>query len=221
VTASLGFKSEPEFNERLFLPELAGGALFDVGIYPAMWISMVLGTPQKVTAQAVMTASGVDSQTFATFEYDNGAMAHMQCSFNGCLQNEIVIVGETGFIKVSAPTQAPDTYSITTRQDEKFDPLLQRGKTVTVTTPLDPPHYGEAPGYNFVGSQGFVYEAMAVHEALKNKWIEHPEMPLAETLAMAKIFDQVLTECCRVAFRSVVAAGVPHRCLLCHRFARK
>ena len=38
VSASLGFKSEPEFNERLFLPELAGGALFDVGIYPGQLV---------------------------------------------------------------------------------------------------------------------------------------------------------------------------------------
>ena len=55
VQASLGFKSEPEFNDRLFLPELAGGALFDVGIYPALWISMALGPhPTKVHACAKM-----------------------------------------------------------------------------------------------------------------------------------------------------------------------
>ena len=75
MTASLGFKSEPHFNPRLFRPELAGGALFDVGIYPALWISMILGPPDtaRVTARAKMTESGVDSQTFATFEYDGGA----------------------------------------------------------------------------------------------------------------------------------------------------
>jgi len=191
VTASLGFKSEPEFNERLFRPELAGGALFDVGIYPAMWISMLLGTPDKVTGHAVMTDSGVDAQTFCTFEYDGGAIAQLQCAFTACLQNEVVIVGETGTIKVSRPVQAPDTYTIVTRQGDEFDPMLLRGKSQTVVTPLDPPHIGLAPNYNYVGSQGFIYEVEAVQEALGAGLKEHPEMPLSETLAMAKVFDQV------------------------------
>jgi len=191
MTASLGFKAEPDFNERLFKPELAGGALFDVGIYPALWISMILGPPDKVTAQATMTDLGVDSQTFATFEYKSGAMAHLQAGFTGCLANEIVIVGETGQIKVSRPVQAPDTYSITTRQGSEPDPMLIRAKVETVVTPLDPPHIGIAPGYNFVGSQGFVYEAAAVQEALGKGLKEHPDVPLSETLAMAKVFDEI------------------------------
>eukprot|EP00966_Prymnesium_polylepis_P256229 5918511-Prymnesium_polylepis.2 len=47
-----------------------------------------------------MTDSGVDAQTFCTFEYDGGAIAQLQCAFTACLQNEVVIVGETGTIKV-------------------------------------------------------------------------------------------------------------------------
>ena len=131
MTASLGFKSEPSFNPRLFRPELAGGALFDVGIYPAMWISMVLGAPAKVTAHAKMTSTGVDSQTFATFEYADGAMAHLECSFEGSLVNEVVIVGETGYIKTSRPTQCPEGFTIVTRQGDEPDPMLLRGKAVT------------------------------------------------------------------------------------------
>jgi predicted dehydrogenase len=191
VTASLGFKSESHFNERLFKPQLAGGALFDVGIYPALWISMVLGTPSKVRAHARMHEEGVDAQTFVTFEYDSGAMAHLECGFTGSLPNEVAIVGETGYIKVSRPTQAPESYTLVTRQGEEPDPLLMRGKVCTVATPLDPPHNGNAPGYNFVGSQGFVYEATAVQEALEQGLTEHPEMPLSETLSMAKVFDDI------------------------------
>jgi dihydrodiol dehydrogenase / D-xylose 1-dehydrogenase (NADP) len=131
MTASLGFKAEPHFNQRLFQPELAGGALFDVGIYPAMWISAFLGTPSKVTAHAKMQSTGVDSQTFATFEYADGAMAHLECSFEGSLVNEVVIVGETGYIKTSRPTQCPEGFTIVTRQGDEPDPMLLRGKAVT------------------------------------------------------------------------------------------
>jgi len=191
VHASLGFKSEEFFNARLFRPELAGGALFDVGIYPALWISAVLGVPSKVTAHAKMHATGVDEQTFATFEYEGGAMAQLQCGFTGALANEVLIVGETGTVRINRPPQAPDTYTLTTRQGDEPDPMLIRGKAVTYCEPLDPPHIGIAPGYNFVGSQGFRYEAEAVQTALADGLLEHPEMPLSETLAMARVFDDI------------------------------
>ena len=70
-------------------------------------------------------------------------------------------------------------------------PLYPALTLFTVTEPLDPPHIGLAPGYNFVGSQGFIFEAAAVQEALSQGLLEHPEMPLAESLAMAKVFDQI------------------------------
>ena len=153
----------------------------------ALWISMVLGAPSKVSARATMHETGVDAHTFATFEYDSGALAHLECSFLACLQNEVSIVGETGQIKVVRPIQAPETYTILTRQGDEPDPMLIRGKSVTHTTPLDPPHIAVAPGYNFVGSQGFTFEAAAVQEAIGKGLTEHPEMPLDETLAMAKV----------------------------------
>ena len=106
-----------------------------------------------------LTADGVDSFTCATFVAADGTLAQMQCGFTGCLSNEVVIVGETGLIRVTRPVQAPDTYTLVTRQGDAPDPLLQRGVSTTVVTPLDPPNIGNAPGYNFVGSQGFVHEA--------------------------------------------------------------
>ena len=42
-----------------------------------------------------------------------------------------------------------------------------------------------------MGSQGFVYEATAVQEAIAQGLTEHPELPLSETLAMARVFDDV------------------------------
>lgn len=192
VNASLGFKSEPEFNPRLFRPELAGGALFDVGIYPALWISAILGVPSKVTASAKMTDTGVDAQTNASFEFaDSDAMAHLECAFTARLANDVVISGETGVIRVSAPPQAPESYTLLQRQGDVPDPQLLRAQLTTVSTPLDPPNPGNAPGANFVGSQGFVYEAVAVQEALAQGLSEHPEMPLSETLGMAKLFDTI------------------------------
>ena len=48
-----------------------------------------------------MHSTGVDAQTFVTFEYEGGAMAHLECGFTGSLPNDVTIVGETGYIRTS------------------------------------------------------------------------------------------------------------------------
>ena len=47
---------------------------------------------------------------------------------------------------------------------------------------------------NLMGSQGFTHEAAAVQEAIGKGLTEHPEMPLSETLAMAKVFDAIRSQ---------------------------
>jgi predicted dehydrogenase len=57
---------------RLHAPELAGGALLDLGIYPISFAYYLLGKPQSVVAKAEFTPTGVDSQTSMIFRYDTG-----------------------------------------------------------------------------------------------------------------------------------------------------
>ena len=84
----------------------------DVGIYPALWISMILGAePKKVTAHGTLTETGVDSNTFVTMEYEGGALGLLQTGFTACLPNDVTIVGETGIIRVRGPPQAPSDTS--------------------------------------------------------------------------------------------------------------
>jgi predicted dehydrogenase len=60
---------------RLVEPDLAGGALLDLGIYPVSFAHMILGNPSNITSQAVKTDKGVDAQTSMIFSYDSGAQA--------------------------------------------------------------------------------------------------------------------------------------------------
>ena len=74
LTANLGYIISGK--ERIMRPELAGGALLDVGIYPLNFASMVFGDEvDTITGTAVMTETGVDAQNSITITYKDGRMA--------------------------------------------------------------------------------------------------------------------------------------------------
>jgi len=60
-------------QHRLYRPELGGGALLDLGIYPVQFDSMVLGAPTAVTATGGMTETGVDA--YSTLVLSHGEQA--------------------------------------------------------------------------------------------------------------------------------------------------
>ena len=85
---------------RLMLPEFAGGALLDLGIYPVSFAHMVLGAPTKITASAAFTSEGVDSQTSAIFDYDSGAQAILTANMIAQSPCRAVISGTLGRIEI-------------------------------------------------------------------------------------------------------------------------
>lgn len=71
VTANLGYNIQ--HVRRLTAPELAGGALLDVGIYPLSFIAMILGDEvASITSSCVKTETGVDAQNAVILTYKNG-----------------------------------------------------------------------------------------------------------------------------------------------------
>lgn len=85
---------------RLMLPEFAGGALLDLGIYPLSFAHMVLGVPDKITASAAFTTEGVDSQTSVIFDYDSGAQAILTANMIAKSPCRAVITGTLGRIEI-------------------------------------------------------------------------------------------------------------------------
>lgn len=85
---------------RLMLPEFAGGALLDLGIYPVSFAHMVLGVPAKITASAAFTPEGVDSQTTAIFDYKSGAQAILTANMIAKTPCRAVISGTLGRIEI-------------------------------------------------------------------------------------------------------------------------
>ena len=85
---------------RLVEPQLAGGALLDLGIYPISFAHMILGNPTSITSSAVMTDKGVDAQTSMLFNYDNGAQAVLTTTMIEQTPCRAVVAGLDGWLEI-------------------------------------------------------------------------------------------------------------------------
>ena len=131
---------------RLVEPQLAGGALLDLGIYPISFAHMILGNPTSITSSAVMTDKGVDAQTSMLFNYDNGAQAVLTTTMIEQTPCRAVVAGLDGWLEIDRTfynpasmrvvlndgtvTEYPSTYTGhgLREQAESFKKIVQSGE---------------------------------------------------------------------------------------------
>ena len=77
VTANLSYTVS--HVERIRKPELAGGALLDVGVYPINFASMVLGDKVKDVKATAIFQNGVDILDSIAMVFGGDRMATLQC----------------------------------------------------------------------------------------------------------------------------------------------
>jgi xylose dehydrogenase (NAD/NADP) len=84
-------------------PELDGGSLMDVGVYPLSASRLLAGEPVAVTAQQVTGVTGVDVSFAATLRFDDEVLAHFDCAFHVADRSYLEVVGTEGRVEVSDP----------------------------------------------------------------------------------------------------------------------
>lgn len=97
---------------RLNDPALGGGALLDLGIYPISFAFDILGAPTVIHASASMTATGVDRQTAAIFEYDGGEQALVDCELDAASANRALVIGTKGWIDIEHTWYNPVPFTV-------------------------------------------------------------------------------------------------------------
>ncbi len=161
------FPLNPE--HRIFAPELGGGALLDLGVYPVSFASMLLGTPTRITALVDRAFTGVDGQASMLFGYDNGAQAVLTCTSLARTATRACIAGTEARIEV-----AGDFYGLTS-----FN-LIKRDRTVE--------------SFEFdMRWRGLRYQAIEVARCLELGLTESPGMPLDESISIMETMETVLT----------------------------
>ena len=85
---------------RLFAPELAGGAMLDIGVYTVSLASMVFGVPTKIASLAHIGETGVDEQSGILLSYDSGQIANLSCAITTRTSQDARIFGTKGAIHI-------------------------------------------------------------------------------------------------------------------------
>jgi predicted dehydrogenase len=167
VFADLGFKADFGPDHRLFNPELGGGALLDLGIYPLSIAAALMGPVAQVVAQAEMGATGVDVQTGFLLKHEDGGTSACSCSLKARSPSELTVSGELGYVRMNTRFHQAKSVSV----------FLSDGTARTVPTP-------------FLGN-GYVHEAIEAQRCWRAGLIESPRMTHEETLALMGVMDEV------------------------------
>jgi predicted dehydrogenase len=86
-----------------YIPGVGGGALWDLGVYPAYWIRSVLGEePIVVSASNKLHAGGADIATVADLAFEGGN-ARLSCNMQADFAARIRIDGTRGTLTIENP----------------------------------------------------------------------------------------------------------------------
>lgn len=103
---------------RLFSPELAGGALLDLGVYPVSFAHDFLGVPTQVTAVGTLTSTRVDGQVAMVLDYPEDVQASLHTTLLAKTPTTASISGTEGFVHVAGSFYRPTSFTVHRRGAE-------------------------------------------------------------------------------------------------------
>ena len=155
-------------KERIVKPELAGGALLDVGIYPLNFAYMHFGDQvKKMHSAAQMTSAGVDGENGMILLYEDGRMAVLNSGIHGKSDSQGVFYGSKGCMIVENINN-PEAIKI-------YDTESNLIREIKVPDQIS----------------GYEYEITETISCIKEGKLECPSMPHTETLKMMRVMDEL------------------------------
>jgi len=180
VRADFGFRKTREPAGRLYDLAKGGGAILDVGCYPASFARLVAGVaaglpfaePTRVEATALYGPTGADELASALLTFASGVTATLGTAIHHATGRSATIFGEEGQVHVPDPW-APESQ----RHGRKTSFTINRDgrapEVVAFETELD----------------SYALEAELVADMLPAPEATWPAMTLADTLGNMKLLD--------------------------------
>lgn len=166
LTANLSYVIDKK--ERLIRPELAGGALLDVGIYCLNFMIMHFGKDiDRIETSVYMTDTGVDGQESISVFYKNGRMAVLNAGIYARSDRHGIFYGDKGYIVVDNINNP--------RRIEVYDTSDE------IITHIECPEQ----------ISGYEYEIEEAVKSINEGRKESISMPLSETVYMMEMMDNI------------------------------
>ena len=166
LTANLSYVIHDK--ERIVRPELAGGALLDIGVYGLNFALMHFGSDIASIGSAVqMTDEGVDAMESITIFYNDGRMAVLTHSIYARSDRKGIIHGDKGYMVVENINN-PQSVSVYDLQDnlvERYDVPAQ--------------------------ISGYEYQFLEAERCIREGKLQSDSMPLSETVYVMDVMDDL------------------------------
>jgi predicted dehydrogenase len=160
MQGDFAFQMEKNIEGRMYNPNLAGGALLDLGVYPIAMAYFFSNTvPEKITASGALTQTGVDERLGMIFQYEDFS-ASLFTSMVNRMSNAFKLFGEEGYIEI------PDFWKAGTARlfDKDFNQLEIYEDNRT--------------------SHGFIYEMQHANDLILEGKTESPVIPHSRSNAI-------------------------------------
>jgi predicted dehydrogenase len=170
MSGTFGFNAPKDKDDRWQNPELAGGTLLDMGIYPiaiSQWV--MKSQPKSFVSMTHLGKTGVDELTTVLLKYENDVISQIHSSFLGNHVNDFLIYGSKGHIRIH-----PNFWGSTQAT------LIANNQELTVSRPLR--------------AGGFEYEAEEAMRCIRAGLLESPGMSHADILANMELMDSIRAE---------------------------
>lgn len=164
LTANLCYTMDKK--ERIYNPELAGGALLDIGVYGINFCLMHFGEDiVRMESSVQMMETGVDGMETITMFYRDGRMAVLTHSVYGRSDRKGIFYGENGYIIVENINN-PQSVSVYDAGDNllKFIPVPEQ-----IT--------------------GYEYQFAEAADCIEDGKLQSNSMPLADTVKVMQVMD--------------------------------
>jgi len=163
---TIGFKAEMDLEDRFYNPELAGGVLYDMGIYIIDLLPYWVGEKiTEVSEVSINASTGIDASMNITMKLEN-AIASGQATVQAVVPEDAYIYGSEGYIKIP-------------KMHWGCEAILYDSNQQVVE------HFNEFYLY------GFRYEILEVMNCIAEGKLESDIASHEMTLESCKIFDQI------------------------------
>ncbi|MEO5876232.1 MAG: Gfo/Idh/MocA family oxidoreductase, partial [Streptosporangiaceae bacterium] len=143
-----------------------GGALLDLGVYPATFAHLFLGTPDEVRTTGVLAPTGADETVAMEWFYAGTSRARLWCSVSTPAPDQAAVLGTEGWIAVEGGARRPTGLVVYTKGERHRieDPTAGRGN-------------------------GYGPQLAEVERCLRAGLLESPLVPQADTVAILQVLD--------------------------------